>query len=65
MLVTKTPFIIPSRLDWFTLLIMIGILGFIAQILLTLGLQRESAGRATMGVYTQVTHNYAPLLASR
>ena len=65
MMVTKTPFIIPSRLDWFSLLIMIGILGFIAQILLTMGLQRESAGRATIGVYTQVTHIYAPALASR
>ncbi|KAF8736449.1 hypothetical protein AX14_000319 [Amanita brunnescens Koide BX004] len=54
MVVTRTPFIIPSRLNWFALLIMIGILGFIAQILLTMGLQRESAGRATMGVYTQI-----------
>jgi hypothetical protein len=36
------------------MLIMIGIFGFFAQILLTMGLQRETAGRGTMAVYTQV-----------
>ena len=55
-MVTRTPFVIPSRPDWFSLLILIGILGFIAQVLLTMGLQRETAGRATMAIYTQVTH---------
>ncbi|KAF8346285.1 integral membrane protein DUF6 [Amanita rubescens] len=54
MVVTRTPFVIPSRLDWFSLLILIGIFGFIAQVLLTMGLQRETAGRATMAVYTQI-----------
>ncbi|KAF8731048.1 hypothetical protein AX14_005286 [Amanita brunnescens Koide BX004] len=50
--VTRTPFIIPSRSN-FVLLIIICILGFAGQILLTMGLQIESAGRAMMGVYTQ------------
>jgi drug/metabolite transporter (DMT)-like permease len=32
MIVTKTPVIIPTRLEWLTLLAMIGIFGFIAQV---------------------------------
>lgn len=32
MIVTKTPVIIPTRLDWLALLAMIGIFGFIAQV---------------------------------
>jgi hypothetical protein len=80
MIVTKTPFIIPTRLEWLALLAMIGIFGFIAQVrlvssfatqtkfgtslgnsfylvqvLLTMGLQRETAGRGSMAVYTQVS----------
>ncbi|KAF8151749.1 EamA-like transporter family-domain-containing protein [Crassisporium funariophilum] len=54
MIITKTPFIIPQRVEWMALLIMIGIFGFIAQTLLTMGLQRETAGRGSMAVYTQV-----------
>ncbi|KAF8623271.1 hypothetical protein AX17_007477 [Amanita inopinata Kibby_2008] len=54
MIVTRTPFIIPPRLDWLALLLMIGIFGFLAQVLLTMGLQREAAGRASMAVYTQI-----------
>lgn len=54
MLVTKTHFIIPTRLDWVALFAMIGLFGFFAQILLTMGLQRETAGRGTMAIYTQI-----------
>ncbi|KIM44306.1 hypothetical protein M413DRAFT_378913 [Hebeloma cylindrosporum] len=54
MIVTKTPFIIPTRLEWLALLALIGVFGFVAQVLLTMGLQRETAGRGTMAVYTQV-----------
>ncbi|KAF9446645.1 DUF6-domain-containing protein [Macrolepiota fuliginosa MF-IS2] len=54
MVVTKTPFIVPTRLDWLAMLVMIGIFGFIAQILLTMGLARETAGRGTMAIYTQI-----------
>ena len=46
--------VLPTRLDWLAMLIMIGIFGFIAQVLLTMGLQREAVGRGTMAVYVQV-----------
>ncbi|KAF8810383.1 hypothetical protein BYT27DRAFT_6493655 [Phlegmacium glaucopus] len=51
---TKAPIIIPTRIDWLALLLMIGMFGFIAQALLTMGLQRETAGRAAMAIYTQI-----------
>jgi drug/metabolite transporter (DMT)-like permease len=54
MVIMKTPFVIPSRLDWFVLLILMGIFGFCAQVLMTMGLQRETAGRASMALYTQL-----------
>jgi drug/metabolite transporter (DMT)-like permease len=54
MVVTKTEFFIPTRLDWLALLAMIGIFGFLAQILLTMGLQRETAGRGTLAVYSKI-----------
>ncbi|THH32744.1 hypothetical protein EUX98_g1424 [Antrodiella citrinella] len=54
MLVMRTHIVIPNRWDWAVMLIMIGIFGFCAQILLTLGLQRETAGRGTMAVYVQI-----------
>ncbi|TCD70378.1 hypothetical protein EIP91_003730 [Steccherinum ochraceum] len=54
MLVMRTPVVIPNRWDWALMLIMIGFFGFCAQILLTLGLQRETAGRGTMAVYVQI-----------
>jgi len=54
MIVTKTPFIVPTQLDWLAMLIMIGIFGFIAQVLLTMGLARETAGRSSMAIYTQI-----------
>ncbi|KAF9441674.1 hypothetical protein P691DRAFT_683172 [Macrolepiota fuliginosa MF-IS2] len=54
MVVTKTPFIVPTQLDWLAMLIMIGIFGFVAQVLLTMGLARETAGRSSMAIYTQI-----------
>ncbi|KAG5641444.1 hypothetical protein DXG03_005218 [Asterophora parasitica] len=54
MLIQRTPIVVPTELAWLGLLLMIGIFGFLAQILLTLGLQRETAGRGTIAVYTQV-----------
>lgn len=54
MLVTRTEFVIPTKLSWIAMLLMIGVFGFVAQILLTMGLQRETAGRGTMAVYTQI-----------
>ena len=48
--------VFPTRWDWLAMLLMIGIFGFCAQVLLTLGLQRETVGRGTMAVYVQVRH---------
>ncbi|CAA7267826.1 unnamed protein product [Cyclocybe aegerita] len=54
MIITKTEFIVPTRVEWLSLLLMIGFFGFFGQILLTMGLQRETAGRGTMAIYTLV-----------
>ncbi|PPQ67786.1 hypothetical protein CVT25_009090 [Psilocybe cyanescens] len=54
MIVTKTELVIPTRIDWLALLLMIGTFGFTAQIFLTMGLQRETAGRGTLALYTQI-----------
>ncbi|KAK7460645.1 hypothetical protein VKT23_009362 [Stygiomarasmius scandens] len=54
MVVTRTPPVIPTKLVWLALLIEIGVFGFLAQVFLTMGLQRETAGRGTMAVYTQI-----------
>ncbi|KAF8260453.1 hypothetical protein EI94DRAFT_1748324 [Lactarius quietus] len=43
----------PTHEAWITIL-MIGATGFIAQALLTKGLQREAAGRGTLALYTSV-----------
>jgi hypothetical protein len=32
MIITKTPFIVPTRLEWLGMLVMIGIFGFFAQV---------------------------------
>ncbi|KAF8063348.1 EamA-like transporter family-domain-containing protein [Lyophyllum atratum] len=54
MIVRRTPIVVPNEPEWLTLLIMIGLFGFIAQGLLTMGLQRETAGRGPIAIYTQV-----------
>ncbi|KAG6867921.1 hypothetical protein C0993_009515 [Termitomyces sp. T159_Od127] len=54
MLVQKTPIVIPTKIEWVAMLIMIGVFGFIAQTLLTMGLQRETAGRGSIAIYTQI-----------
>ncbi|KAF8883013.1 hypothetical protein BD779DRAFT_898081 [Infundibulicybe gibba] len=54
MIATKSPFIIPTRLDLLGLLILVGIFGFTAQVLLAMGLQRETASRGSLALYTQV-----------
>jgi len=54
MLVQRMPVVVPARLDFLLLLVMIGLFGFIAQTLLTLGLQRETAGRASLAIYLQI-----------
>ncbi|PFH46969.1 hypothetical protein AMATHDRAFT_7209 [Amanita thiersii Skay4041] len=54
MMATQTPFIVPTRITWLLMLLLIGTFGFCAQLFMTIGLQKEKAGRASMGVYTQV-----------
>ncbi|KIM44307.1 hypothetical protein M413DRAFT_443317 [Hebeloma cylindrosporum] len=54
MIATKTKPIIPTRIEWLSLLAMIGIFGFLAQILLTMGLQRETASRGTLAIYSKI-----------
>jgi len=54
LIVTKTEFIVPTRLAWLAMLVMIGIFGFCAQVLLTMGLARETASRGSMAIYTQI-----------
>ncbi|KAJ3561720.1 hypothetical protein NP233_g10023 [Leucocoprinus birnbaumii] len=54
MIVTDTPFILPTRLDWLFMLFLVGIFGLTTQILLTMGLARETAGRGTSGIYSQI-----------
>ncbi|THU85016.1 drug/metabolite transporter superfamily [Dendrothele bispora CBS 962.96] len=54
MIITRTSPVLPTRLLWLALFIEIGVFGFLAQVLLTMGFQRETAGRGTMAVYTQI-----------
>ncbi|OSC97000.1 DUF6-domain-containing protein [Trametes coccinea BRFM310] len=54
MIIMRTPVVVPMRWDWLLMLLLIGLFGFVAQVLLTMGLQRETAGRGTMAVYIQI-----------
>ncbi|EGN97441.1 hypothetical protein SERLA73DRAFT_184151 [Serpula lacrymans var. lacrymans S7.3] len=54
MIVGEVPVVYPTRWEWVVLLILIGLCGFFAQTLVTMGLQRETAARGAMGVYIQV-----------
>nr|XP_018261333.1 uncharacterized protein I303_05770 [Kwoniella dejecticola CBS 10117]OBR83491.1 hypothetical protein I303_05770 [Kwoniella dejecticola CBS 10117] len=53
-LIDPRPLAFVESLRDFLFIILIGIFGFCAQTLLTLGLQREKAGRAGLALYTQV-----------
>ncbi|KAI0704448.1 hypothetical protein C8T65DRAFT_654066 [Cerioporus squamosus] len=54
MIAMQTSVVVPTRWDWLLTLLFIGIAGFTGQVLLTLGLQREAAGRGTIAVYGQI-----------
>jgi drug/metabolite transporter (DMT)-like permease len=54
MIIMRVPIVIPTRWDWLAMLLVIGIFGFIAQVFLTMGLQREAAGRAALAIYIGV-----------
>jgi len=51
---TRSPPVLPNRLSHWFLIFLLGVCGFIAQALVTMGLQRENAGRASVGTYTHL-----------
>lgn len=54
MVVFNIPVVYPRSWNWSLLLLMVGVFGFAAQTLLTLGLQRETVTRGSTGVYIQM-----------
>ncbi|KAG1748151.1 hypothetical protein EDB19DRAFT_1872592 [Suillus lakei] len=54
MVVFNIPVVYPRSWRWALLLLMVGGFGFVAQTLLTLGLQRETVSRGSTGVYIQI-----------
>jgi len=54
MILFKLPLVIPTRTSWLVMLLLIGIFGFGTQILFTMGLQRETAGRGTLAMYSSI-----------
>ena len=54
MLTPYVPFLLPSTLRDWCLLLFLGICGFVMQFLLAAGLQYEKSSRATNMVYTQM-----------
>ncbi|KAL5514089.1 hypothetical protein ACEPAG_2850 [Sanghuangporus baumii] len=54
MIVTRESIVVPTRLIWLVLIILIGIFGFVAQMLLTLGFQRGAAGHSAMAINVQM-----------
>ncbi|KAG8774502.1 hypothetical protein FS842_004519 [Serendipita sp. 407] len=54
MILLRIPIVLPTSLAFAGLMISVGIFGLIAQVLLTMGLQREAAGRASLGLYIQI-----------
>ncbi len=54
MLIFKTPVVWPSNISWVLLMVGISLSGFTLQLFLTMGLQRETASRGSLGTYTQI-----------
>jgi drug/metabolite transporter (DMT)-like permease len=54
MIVLRVPVVIPERPLFLVLLLVIGVFGFVTQVTLTMGLQRESASRGALGLYPQI-----------
>ncbi|KAK2462439.1 hypothetical protein APHAL10511_005536 [Amanita phalloides] len=53
-MITRTPIVLPTQPLYLGTLVMIGVFGFIAQLLVTVGYQIEAASRASMGMYAQI-----------
>ncbi|KAG2155320.1 drug/metabolite transporter superfamily [Suillus bovinus] len=54
MVVFDIPVVYPTSWMWMLLLFMVGVFGFAAQTLLTMGLQRETVSRGITGMYAQL-----------
>ncbi|EMD35946.1 hypothetical protein CERSUDRAFT_115894 [Gelatoporia subvermispora B] len=54
--VSRMHVVVPKEPAWIALLFAVGVCGFLGQILMTMGLQRETAGRGTMAVYIQIIY---------
>jgi len=54
MCVFNVPIVYPRSWTWILLLVMVVVFGLATQILLTMGLQRETVSRGVTGMYSQV-----------
>jgi len=54
MIAQRVPVVIPASWTYILFIFLIGIFGFIAQVLLVMGFQRESASRGSMAIYTLI-----------
>ncbi|KAG2072477.1 hypothetical protein BDR04DRAFT_404750, partial [Suillus decipiens] len=54
MVVFDIPVVYPTSWMWILLLLLVGVFGFVAQTLFTMGLQRETVSRGVTGMYAQV-----------
>ena len=54
LIVMHTPIVIPKQMISLCMLSLMGIFGFIAQTLMTMGYQIQATGSASMGTYSQV-----------
>ncbi|KAF8634724.1 hypothetical protein AX15_000740 [Amanita polypyramis BW_CC] len=54
MVATHTSIIIPTRWSFVGMLFLVGVFGFCAQTLMTMGYQLENIGHSSMGVYTGI-----------
>jgi drug/metabolite transporter (DMT)-like permease len=54
MIILRIPIVLPQNFLFAVLILGIGIFGFITQLFLTMGLQRETASRGALGVYVQI-----------
>ncbi|KAH9974968.1 hypothetical protein BGW80DRAFT_1204444 [Lactifluus volemus] len=54
MMVFKIPLVIPTRVSWLVLILLVGICGLFAQVLLAMGFQRETASRGSLSLYSSI-----------
>jgi len=59
MVIFKIPPVIPTNVLWLAMMLLIGILGLCSQTLLVMGLQRETASRGVLGMYTSAVYAVA------